>query len=270
MSLSRQAYYFGYTGVGFGRKIQQISCQDLNYDEMTLGSSSLFLHGMLYLVATPIGNLSDISARALETLKTADLIYCEDTRTSAHLLHHYGIKVPLVAFHQHNEHKRINELVQHVQAGRTIALISDAGTPGISDPGFLAARAVHQAGLPVCAIPGASALTTALSASGLPCDRFIFEGFLPPKKGRSTRLDTLVEETRTVVLYESPYRIVRLLEEIQQKMGDQRFVAVARELTKKFEEIQRGPIAEILETFRKRERIKGEFVIIIAGAHYSE
>jgi len=225
---------------------------------------------MLYLVATPIGNLSDISTRALETLKSVDLIYCEDTRTSAHLLHHYGINVPLVAFHQHNEHKRLQELIQHLQAGKSIALISDAGTPGISDPGFLAARAAHQAGLPVCAIPGASALTTALSACGLPCDRFIFEGFLPPKKGRSSRLDEMVHETKTVVLYESPYRLLRLLEEIHQKMGDQRLVAVARELTKKFEEIQRGPIVEVLETFRNRETIKGEFVIIIAGAHYSE
>lgn len=225
---------------------------------------------MLYLVATPIGNLSDISARALETLKSMDLIYCEDTRNSAHLLHHYGINIPLVAFHQHNEHKRLLELLQQLKTGKSIALISDAGTPGISDPGFLAARAAHQAGIPVCAIPGASALTTALSASGLPCERFIFEGFLPPKKGRSSRLDELVEETRTVVLYESPYRVVRLLEELHLKMGDQRLVAVARELTKKFEEIQRGPLVEILDTFRNRAQMKGEFVIIIAGVHYSE
>lgn len=170
----------------------------------------------------------------------------------------------------HNEHQRIADLLNRLRGGQTIAVVSDAGTPGISDPGFLAARAAHRAGFEVVGIPGPSAMVTALSASGLPCDRFIFEGFLPQKKGRQTKILSFVGEERTVVLYESPFRVVKLLEEIRDHLGEHRMVAVCRELTKKFEEILRGPVARVLAETAARDKQKGEFVVIIAGAGYVE
>lgn len=224
----------------------------------------------LYIVATPIGNLSDMTSRAVDVLKSVDAIYCEDTRTSGHLMHHFGIQKPLLAFHAHNEHARVQDLLNRLHSGQNLALISDAGTPAISDPGFLAARAAHREGFTVCAIPGASALVTAISVSGLPCDRFIFEGFLPQKKGRQTRIKQIALEERTVVIYESPFRIVRLLEELREHAGDHRMVAVCRELTKKFEEIIRGTTAQVHDQLTSRASIKGEFVVIIAGSGYCE
>ena len=224
----------------------------------------------LYIVATPIGNLSDITLRAVEVLRTVDAIFCEDTRTSSHLLAHFGIQKPLLAFHAHNEHDRVQDVMNRLRSGQNLALISDAGTPAISDPGFLAVRAAHRGGFTVFGIPGASALVTALSASGLPCDRFVFEGFLPQKKGRQTRIRQIALEERTVIVYESPFRIVRLLEELRTWAGDDRMVAVCRELTKKFEEILRGPIATVHEELKSRPVIKGEFVLVIAGSGYRE
>jgi len=211
-----------------------------------------------------------MTARAVEILQSVDAIYCEDTRTSGHLMHHFGISKPLLAFHQHNEHNRVADLINRLTSGQNLALISDAGTPAISDPGFLAARAAHQHGFDVIGIPGASALVTALSASGLPCDRFIFEGFLPQKKGRKTRILSIADEERTVVLYESPFRIIRLLDEINESMGEARMVAVCRELSKKFEEIVRGPVVDVIAHYAAKTSIKGEFVVIIAGRDYAD
>lgn len=211
-----------------------------------------------------------MSPRALEILTAVDAVYCEDTRTTGFLMAHFGLKKPLLAFHQHNEHNRVADVLNRLRGGQNLALVSDAGTPAISDPGFLAARAAHQAGFDVVGIPGPSALVTALSASGLPCDRFIFEGFLPQKKGRQTRLLSYSEEERTVVLYESPFRIVKLMEEICTHLGPDRMVAVCRELTKKFEEIIRGRAEDVLQKLNERDKQKGEFVVIIAGMKYVE
>lgn len=224
----------------------------------------------LYLVATPIGNLKDFSERAIEVLKSASYIACEDTRTSEVLLDKWGITTPTFAFHQHNEHQKVDHLMNILNAHQDVALISDAGMPGISDPGFLAVRATHQAGHTVSVIPGPDAATTALVASGLPCDKYVFEGFLPQKKGRQKRLKQLVEEERSVILYESPYRLQKLLSELREYAGDQRMVAVCRELTKKFEEVVRGQLKTVLDTFELREKIKGEIVVIIAPKSYSE
>lgn len=224
----------------------------------------------LYLVATPIGNLADFSPRAVETLKNVSQIACEDTRTSGHLLTHFGIETTTFSFHQHNEHQKVKHLIHLLEAGQDVAVISDAGIPGISDPGFLAARAAHQSGHHVSTIPGPDAATTALTASGLPCDKYLFEGFLPHKKGRQTRLKQLAEMETSVILYESPYRILKLLGQIKTTMGDQRYVAVARELTKKFEEIVRGKVGEIQFVFEERKKIRGEFVVIIAPKNYTE
>lgn len=224
----------------------------------------------LYLVATPIGNLKDFSERAVEVLKSASYIACEDTRTSEVLLDKWGITTPTFAFHQHNEHQKVDHLMNILNAHQDVALISDAGMPGISDPGFLAVRATHQAGHTVSVIPGPDAATTALVASGLPCDKYVFEGFLPQKKGRQKRLKQLVEEERSVILYESPYRLQKLLSELREYAGDQRMVAVCRELTKKFEEVVRGRLKTVLDTFELREKIKGEIVVILAPKSYSE
>lgn len=224
----------------------------------------------LYLVATPIGNLKDFSERAVEVLKSASYIACEDTRTSEVLLNKWGITTPTFAFHQHNEHQKVDHLMNILNAHQDVALISDAGMPGISDPGFLAVRATHQAGHTVSVIPGPDAATTALVASGLPCDKYVFEGFLPQKKGRQKKLKQLVEEERSVILYESPYRLQKLLSELREYAGDQRMVAVCRELTKKFEEVVRGRLKTVLDTFELREKIKGEIVVIIAPKSYSE
>ncbi len=220
--------------------------------------------GKLYILATPIGNLEDISLRTLRLLKEADLVLCEDTRTSGILLKHYDIKQPLQSYHKFNEHQLTERVIAQLQAGKTIALISDAGTPGISDPGFLLARAAVAAGLEVEAPPGATALIPALVKSGLPCDRFCFEGFLPQKKGRQTRLKQLAEETRTMVFYESPYRVLKSLEELAQYCGAERQASVSREITKKFEETVNGSLAELIQHF-KTHAPKGEFVIVLAG-----
>ena len=221
-------------------------------------------NGKLYILATPIGNLEDISLRTLRLLKEADLVLCEDTRTSGILLKHYEIKQPLQSYHKFNEHQLTEKVIAQLQSGKTIALISDAGTPGISDPGFLLARAAVAAGLEVEAPPGATALIPALVKSGLPSDRFCFEGFLPQKKGRQTRFKQLAEETRTMVFYESPYRVLKTLEELAQYCGPERQASVSREITKKFEETVNGSLADLIQHF-KAHAPKGEFVIVLAG-----
>jgi 16S rRNA (cytidine1402-2'-O)-methyltransferase len=219
----------------------------------------------LYIVPTPIGNLEDITLRALRILKEVDLILAEDTRTSGFLLKHYEINTPLRSYHLHNEHKVVASLVDQIQTSANgIALVSDAGTPAISDPGFLLVRACVAAGIEVETLPGATAFVPALVSSGLPCDTFLFEGFLPHKKGRQKKLTELAAQERTIVLYESPFRVVKLLEECILYFGEDRRMAVARELSKKFEEIKRGTCAELLEHFKKTAP-KGEFVVVIGG-----
>ncbi len=217
---------------------------------------------MLYIVPTPVGNLEDITLRALRVLKEADLILAEDTRTSSVLLKHYDIHRPLQSYHKFNEHKAVDMLVERLKGGETMALVSDAGTPGISDPGFLLARECVRAGVEVQCLPGATAFVPALVASGLPCDKFVFEGFLPQKKGRMTRLQQLSAEERTIVLYESPYRVVKTLEQLAEVMGPDRQMAVCREISKVHEQTVRGTINEALTHF-KEHAPKGEFVIII-------
>lgn len=226
--------------------------------------------GTLYLVGTPIGNVQDFSPRALQILKTATVIACEDTRTSGVLLRKSGVETPLTSFHQHNEHRKAGELIHRIKAGEAIALISDAGMPAISDPGFLLARAAHQAGIRVVPVPGPVAGVTALAASGLPSDRFVFEGFLPQKKGRKTRITAIAEEERTVVLYESPHRIEKLLREMLDVCAPARLCAVGRELTKLYEEILRGSLADVHATLSSRDKQRGEFVFILAGKSYAE
>ncbi|MDI6401010.1 16S rRNA (cytidine(1402)-2'-O)-methyltransferase [Balneolaceae bacterium ANBcel3] len=226
--------------------------------------------GTLFLVATPIGNLSDVSARTREVLEHAHAIACEDTRTSSILLRSLGITSSLIPFHQHNEHKKLDTIMRMLESGQDIALISDAGTPGISDPGFLAVREAHRRGLRVSAIPGPSALTTALAMSGLPADRFLFEGFLPPKKGRKTRLETLAEYETTTVLFESVHRISRLMGELKNHCEPTRMIAVCRELTKQFEEVIRGPLDEVYQKMENHTHLKGEFVVVLAGKNYKE
>lgn len=220
--------------------------------------------GKLYLVPTPIGNLEDITLRALRVLKEVNLILAEDTRTSAPMLKHFGIEQKVYAHHQHNEHKAVAEIVKFLKEGQNIALISDAGTPAISDPGFLLVREVLKNDLPVECLPGATAFVPALVNSGLPNDRFTFEGFLPVKKGRQTRLKELVTETRTMIFYESPHRLLKTLEEFETHFGADRQAAVSRELTKMFEENVRGTLAEIKSHF-ENHILKGEIVLIIGG-----
>jgi len=224
----------------------------------------------LFLVATPIGNLDDLSVRAVNTLKSAAFIACEDTRTSAALLNHYNINTDTFAFHQHNEHQKVNHLINLLDGQQDVALISDAGMPGISDPGFIAVRAAHLAGHRVSVIPGPDAATTALVASGLPCDKYAYEGFLPRKKGRQKRLKQLAGDERTLILYESPRRLLKLLDEIEKFMGDRRYVAVCRELTKKFEETVRGPLTQVRQNFQLRDTVKGEIVVVIAPEGYED
>lgn len=218
----------------------------------------------LYLVPTPIGNLGDITLRALEVLKQVNLILAEDTRTSGFLLKHYQIDKPLKSFHNFNEHKTVDLLIERMKQGETFALISDAGTPGISDPGFLLSRAAMQAGLKIECLPGATAFVPALVKSGLPSDRFVFEGFLPVKKGRQTLLKFLAEEERTMIFYESPYRLVKTLEQLADYFGADRQASVSRELTKKFEETFNGTLTEVAHHFKQKE-VKGEIVLIVAG-----
>ncbi|MDX1439020.1 MAG: 16S rRNA (cytidine(1402)-2'-O)-methyltransferase [Rubricoccaceae bacterium] len=220
---------------------------------------------MLYLVPTPIGNLEDITLRALRILKEVDLIACEDTRTSGVLLQHYDIDTPRTSFHIHNEHGKAKRLVDRMQAGESVALITDAGTPGISDPGYLLVRETLDAGIDIEALPGPTAFVPALVASGLPTDRFVFEGFLPQKKGRQTRIQALAEETRTIVLYESPHRLVKLLNQLIEHLGEDRPAAVARELTKKFEEVRRGTLAELHAWYADQPKVRGEIVVVIGG-----
>lgn len=218
----------------------------------------------LYLVPTPIGNLEDITLRALRTLKEVDLVLAEDTRTSRKLLSHYHIGTHLQAYHIFNEHQRTAELVDRIAAGETMALISDAGTPSVSDPGFLLVRACIAKDVPVECLPGPTALIPALVNSGFPSERFCFEGFLPHKKGRKTRLAALAEESRTIVLYESPHRIVKTLRELAQYLGNERRCAVAREISKLHEETLRGTLAEMLVHFSKQAP-RGEMVIVLAA-----
>ncbi|MBU3744687.1 MAG: 16S rRNA (cytidine(1402)-2'-O)-methyltransferase [Sediminibacterium sp.] len=219
---------------------------------------------MLYLVPTPLGNLQDITLRALETLKSVDLILCEDTRTSQKLLQHYQIKKPLTPYHQHNEHRVTDHLVDQLQAGKKMALITDAGTPGISDPGFLLVRACIRAKVAVVCLPGATAFVPALVTSGLPNHRFCFEGFLPLKKGRQTLLQQLAIEPRTIILYESPVRLVKTLTDIGSFFGNTRKASVSREISKMFEETQRGSIQELIEHYTQHPP-KGELVIVVEG-----
>ncbi len=220
--------------------------------------------GKLYLVPTPIGNLKDITLRAIEVLKEADLILAEDTRTSGKLLKHYDIATPMSSHHMHNEHKTIDGVVQRLEAGETIALISDAGTPAISDPGFLLTRACVEAGIEVDCLPGATAFVPALVNSGLPSDKFVFEGFLPVKKGRQTRLKLLSEETRTMIFYESPHKLVKTLSQFVECFGKERKISVSRELSKLHEETIRGTVVEVLEHFEAKPP-KGELVIVVGG-----
>jgi len=218
----------------------------------------------LYIIATPIGNLGDISVRAIEILKKVDLILAEDTRTSGVLLKHYQISKPLQSFHNFNEHKIVGTLIERLKKGEQMALISDAGTPGISDPGFLIARACIQADLKIECPPGATAFVPALIKSGLPSDRFVFEGFLPQKKGRQTLLKKLAQEERTMIFYESPYRLVKTLQQFSEYFGANRSASVSRELTKLFEETVNGTLEEILLHFQSKE-VKGEIVVVVAG-----
>lgn len=219
---------------------------------------------MLYIVPTPIGNLQDITFRAIEILKKADLVLAEDTRTSSRLLNHYNIRQPLTPFHQHNEHQVLQHLIDQLEAGKEMALISDAGTPGISDPGFLLVRECIRKGIKVECLPGATAFVPALVNSGLPASRFCFEGFLPLKKGRHTLLTKLSEEERTIILYESPMRLVRTLADLIQYFGSTRQCSVSRELSKIFEENIRGSLQEVHEHFSSKT-VKGEIVIVIEG-----
>jgi 16S rRNA (cytidine1402-2'-O)-methyltransferase len=222
----------------------------------------------LFVIPTPIGNLGDMTFRALDTLKSVDTILAEDTRTSGFLLRHYEIQKPLQSFHNYNEHRILEALVERMNKGERFALVSDAGTPGISDPGFLIVRAALKAGLKVECLPGATAFVPALVKSGLPCDRFVFEGFLPHKKGRQTAIKSFVAEERTVIFYESPYRLIKTLEQFREFLGGERTVSVSRELTKKFEETVTGPIDLVLAHFQKKE-IKGEIVLLLAGRSYA-
>ncbi len=218
----------------------------------------------LYIVPTPIGNLDDITLRAIAVLREADFILAEDTRTTSFLLRHLGIEKKLRSHHKFNEHATVQSVAETIAAGRCVALVSDAGTPGISDPGFLLVRTCIEQGIEVETLPGATAAIPALVQSGFPCDRFCFEGFLPQKKGRNKHLQALADEERTMIFYESPYRVVKCLEQLAEFFGPERLVSVSRELTKKFEQTVRGTLAEGLDHFRAVEP-KGEFVIVVAG-----
>lgn len=219
---------------------------------------------MLYIVPTPIGNLQDITLRALEILKKVDLILAEDTRTSSKLLNHFGIQRPVTPFHQHNEHQVLQHLTNQLTNGKTMALVTDAGTPGISDPGFLLVRECIRAGIKVECLPGPTAFVPALVNSGLPSDRFCFEGFLPLKKGRHTMLTKLSAEERTIILYESPVRLLKTLTDLIEYFGEERQCSVSRELTKVYEENVRGSLREVYEYF-KLKSVKGELVLVIGG-----
>ena len=226
--------------------------------------SDEIIMGMLYVVPTPVGNMEDMTFRAIRVLKEVDFILAEDTRTSSVLLHHYDIKNEIHSHHKFNEHQTCQKVVERLKAGQSAALISDAGTPGISDPGFMLVRECVRNGIEVQTLPGATAFVPALVSSGMPCDKFVFEGFLPQKKGRQKRLGELKDETRTMVFYESPYRVVKTLEQFAEVFGSERPVACCREISKVHEESVRGSIAEVLQHFKEREP-KGEFVIVVGG-----
>lgn len=219
----------------------------------------------LYLVPTPIGNMEDITLRAIRILRDeADLIVAEDTRKTGQLLKHHGISKPMAAFHQHNEHKMVEQLTARLLAGECMALVTDAGTPAISDPGFLLVRLAIESGIPVNCLPGATAFVPALVNSGLPADRFVFEGFLPHKKGRQKRIQRIADQLYTTILYESPHRLVKTLGQLAEILGGERKASVSRELTKLYEETRRGSLAELTESFSRQE-VKGEIVIVIEG-----
>ncbi|MCR5819605.1 MAG: 16S rRNA (cytidine(1402)-2'-O)-methyltransferase [Bacteroidaceae bacterium] len=219
---------------------------------------------MLYIVPTPVGNLEDITLRALRVLRECDLVLAEDTRTTGILLHHFEISKPMQSYHKFNEHQTVSRVVGRLLAGETVALVSDAGTPGISDPGFLVAREAVKAGVEVTCLPGSTAFVPALVGSGLPCDKFVFEGFLPQKKGRQTRLSALADEERSIVFYESPHRVLKTLQQLAETCGSDRHVAVCREISKIHEEYVRGSLADAIAHFSEHEP-RGEFVIILGG-----
>lgn len=223
----------------------------------------------MFLVPTPIGNLEDITLRALRILKEADVVLAEDTRTSGNLLRHYDISKPMAAFHIHNEHQQVERFADRIEAGETMALVTDAGTPAISDPGFLLVRACVNRGIEVECLPGATAFVPALVDSGLSADRFVFEGFLPHKKGRQTKLQAIATYPYTTVLYESPFRLVKTLQQLAELVGPERRVSVARELTKIHEENVRGTLAEVIAYFNAKE-VKGEIVIVLEGKNASD
>lgn len=225
---------------------------------------TIVIMGILYLVPTPVGNLEDITARALRVLRECDLILAEDTRTSSNLLRHFDIHKPMLSYHKFNEHQTVKTIVDRLMGGENIAVVSDAGTPAISDPGFLVAREAIRAGVEVITLPGATAFVPALVSSGLPCDRFCFEGFLPQKKGRHTRLETLKYEERTMIFYESPHRVVKALQQFAEVFGKDRQCSACREISKLHEESVRGTIEEVLAHFEATEP-RGEFVIVVAG-----
>ena len=218
----------------------------------------------IYLIPTPIGNLEDITLRAVRILKEVDLILAEDTRTTGILLKHYEITTPMRSHHQFNEHKTISDIVNRLLSGEKIGLVTDAGTPGISDPGFLLVRECIKNNIAVETLPGATAFVPALVNSGLPCDRFVFEGFLPHKKGRKTKLDSLVEQSHTMVFYESPFRLVKTLQQFAGYFGEDRKASVSRELTKIYEETVRGPLSELIAHFSEKKP-KGEIVVVVEG-----
>ena len=227
-------------------------------------SGSIAKDTRLFLVPTPIGNLEDMTLRAIRILKEVDLILAEDTRTSGRLLNHFGIDTPMQSYHMHNEHRRVDSILDRLQGGDRIALISDAGTPGISDPGFLLARACIEKKIELECLPGPTAFVPALVNSGFPCDRFVFEGFLPVKKGRQTRLEVLSQETRTLILYESPHKLVKTLAQICEFFGEGRMISISRELTKLYEETRRGTAKALKEHYGSHPP-KGEIVIVIEG-----
>lgn len=242
-------------------KCVSATCQQHSHLQIYLLTN---LQIMLYVVPTPVGNLEDITFRAIRVLREVDLILAEDTRTSSVLMKHYDIHTPLRSHHKFNEHETCDSLAEQIAAGREVALVSDAGTPGISDPGFMLVRACVERGAQVQCLPGATAFVPALIDSGLPCDRFYFEGFLPQKKGRQTRLKLLSEQDKTMIIYESPFRLEKALRELAQYLGDDRRASVSREISKKFEDTQRGTLKELADYY-KEHPAKGEIVIIVAG-----
>ncbi len=233
-------------------------------DNNNLSSPFRGTGGMVYIVPSPIGNLKDITLRALDILKEVDLILAEDTRTTSHLLRHYQISKPVSPYHQHNEHKVLQHLIHQLTAGKKMALVTDAGTPGISDPAFLLVRECIKSGIKTECLPGATAFVPALVNSGIPCNRFVFEGFLPVKKGRQSLLKLLAIEERTMIFYESPLRLVKTLENFIEIFGEERQCCISRELSKLFEENRRGTLRDVCEYF-KQKAVKGEIVIIVAG-----